>query len=149
MKKIGILLKTVLIIGLLVAIPCVIISPFLLEHTRSVIYSMIIIYPNSLLMIGITIQFIKLFQSLERNNPFNYENVRTLKIGSIISFVMSIIWIIDMLFMIFIIGNTYINYIIVLVFLAILFFGVSIALYILAELFRQATDYKEENDLTI
>ena len=68
MKKIGILLKTVLIIGLLVAIPCVIISPFLLEHTRSVIYSMIIIYPNSLLMIGITIQFIKLFQSLERNN---------------------------------------------------------------------------------
>lgn len=149
MKKIGILLKTVLIIGLLVAIPCVIISPFLLEHTRSVIYSMIIIYPNSLLMIGITIQFIKLFQSLERNNPFNYENVRTLKIGSIISFVMSIIWIIDMLFMIFMIGNTYINYIIVLVFLAILFFGVSIALYILAELFRQATDYKEENDLTI
>lgn len=149
MKKIGILLKTVLIIGLLVAIPCVIISPFLLEHTRSVIYSMIIIYPNSLLMIGITIQFIKLFQSLERNNPFNYENVRTLKIGSIISFVMSILWIIDMLFMIFIIGNTYINYIIVLVFLAILFFGVSIALYILAELFRQATDYKEENDLTI
>lgn len=149
MKKIGILLKTVLIIGLLVAIPCVIISPFLLEHTRSVIYSMIIIYPNSLLMIGITIQFIKLFQSLERNNPFNYENVRTLKIGSIISFVMSILWIIDMLFMIFMIGNTYINYIIVLVFLAILFFGVSIALYILAELFRQATDYKEENDLTI
>lgn len=149
MKKIGILLKTVLIIGLLVAIPCVIISPFLLEHTRSVIYSMIIIYPNSLLMIGITIQFIKLFKSLERNNPFNYENVKTLKIGSIISFVMSIIWIIDMLFMIFMIGNTYINYIIVLVFLAILFFGVSIALYILAELFRQATDYKEENDLTI
>lgn len=149
MKKIGILLKTVLIIGLVVAIPCVIISPFLLEHTRSVIYSMIIIYPNSLLMIGITIQFIKLFQSLERNNPFNYENVRTLKIGSIISFVMSILWIIDMLFMIFMIGNTYINYIIVLVFLAILFFGVSIALYILAELFRQATDYKEENDLTI
>ena len=149
MKKIGILLKTVLIIGLLVAIPCVIISPFLLEHTRSVIYSMIIIYPNSLLMIGITIQFIKLFQSLERNNPFNYENVRTLKIGSIISFVMSILWIIDMLFMIFMIGNTYINYIIVLVFLAILFFGVSIALYILAELFRQATDYKEENHLTI
>ena len=149
MKKIGILLKTVLIIGLVVAIPCVIISPFLLEHTRSVIYSMIIIYPNSLLMIGITIQFIKLFQSLERNNPFNYENVRTLKLGSIISFVMSILWIIDMLFMIFMIGNTYINYIIVLVFLAILFFGVSIALYILAELFRQATDYKEENDLTI
>ena len=98
--------------------------------------------------IGILLKTV-LIIGLQRNNPFNYENVKTLKIGSIISFVMSIIWIIDMLFMIFMIGNTYINYIIVLVFLAILFFGVSIALYILAELFRQATDYKEENDLTI
>lgn len=149
MKKIGIILKLVLIIGLVVAIPFVIISPFWLEHTRSVIYSMFIIYPNSLLMIGITIQFIKLFQSLEKNNPFNYENVQTLKKGSIISLAMSILWVIDLLFMIFMIGNTYINYIIVLVFLAVLFLGVAIALYILSELFRQATDYKEENDLTI
>ena len=149
MKKIGIILKLVLIIGLVVAIPFVIISPFWLEHTRSVIYSMFIIYPNSLLMIGITIQFIKLFQSLEKNNPFNYENVKTLKKGSIISLAMSILWVIDLLFMIFMIGNTYINYIIVLIFLAVLFLGVAIALYILSELFRQATDYKEENDLTI
>ena len=149
MKKIGIILKLVLIIGLVVAVPFVIISPFWLEHTRSVIYSMFIIYPNSLLMIGITIQFIKLFQSLEKNNPFNYENVKTLKKGSIISLAMSILWVIDLLFMIFMIGNTYINYIIVLIFLAVLFLGVAIALYILSELFRQATDYKEENDLTI
>ena len=149
MKKIGIILKLVLIIGLVVAIPFVIISPFWLEHTRSVIYSMFIIYPNSLLMIGITIQFIKLFQSLEKDNPFNYENVKTLKKASIISLAMSILWIIDLLLMIFIIDNTYINYIIVLVFLAVLFLGVAIALYILSELFRQATDYKEENDLTI
>lgn len=149
MKKIGIILKLVLIIGLVVAVPFVIISPFWLKHTRSVIYSMFIIYPNSLLMIGITIQFIKLFQSLEKNNPFNYENVKTLKKGSIISLAMSILWVIDLLFMIFMIGNTYINYIIVLVFLAVLFLGVAIALYILSELFRQATDYKEENDLTI
>ena len=51
--------------------------------------------------------------------------------------------------MIFIIGNTYVNYIIVLIFITGLFLGVSIALYILSELFRQATDYKQENDLTI
>ena len=62
---------------------------------------------------------------------------------------MSLLWLIDLFFMIFVIGNKYINYIIVLIFLAVLFFGVSIALYILSELFRQATDYKEENDLTI
>ena len=62
---------------------------------------------------------------------------------------MSILWFIDLLFMIFIIGNTYVNYIIVLIFLTVLFLGVSIALYILSELFSQATNYKQENDLTI
>lgn len=149
MNIIGKLLKIILIIGLVVAVPCIISSPFLLEHTRNVIYSMFIIYPNSLLMIAITWQFIKLFHSLEKNTPFDYENVRTLKIGGILSLVMSVLWIIDLLFMIFVIGNTYINYIIVLVFLAVLFFGVAIALFILSELFRQATAYKEENDLTI
>ena len=51
--------------------------------------------------------------------------------------------------MIFIIKNTYINYMIVLSFLTLLFLGVSIALLILAELLNQATIYKEENDLTI
>ena len=51
--------------------------------------------------------------------------------------------------MIFIINNYYVNYIIVLIFLSLLFLGVSISLYILAELFKKATIYKEENDLTI
>ena len=62
---------------------------------------------------------------------------------------MSIMWILDLVFMITIMKNTYINYIIVILFLSVLFFGVSIALYILKELIYQATKYKEENDLTI
>ena len=149
MNKIGKLLRITLIVGLCLGIPGTIISPFLLKHTRSVFYSMFILYPNGLLMVCITYQFIKLFQSLEKNDPFNYQNVKTLKKGSIYSFIMSILWVIDLLFMVFIIKNHYINYIIVLIFLAVLFFGVSIALYILSELFKQATDYKIENDLTI
>ena len=36
-----------------------------------------------------------------------------------------------------------------LTFMSILFFAVGIALYILSELFKEATTYKEENDLTI
>ena len=36
-----------------------------------------------------------------------------------------------------------------LVFLSVLFLGVSIALYIIAELMIQATEYKQENELTI
>ena len=37
----------------------------------------------------------------------------------------------------------------VMVFMIILFIGVAIAFYILSELIKQATEYKNENDLTI
>ena len=149
MNKLGKLLKTLLIIGTIVAIPLIVISPMLLNHTSKTLYSMFVIYPNGLLMVLIAVEFIRLFKSLEVGNPFTYDNVKILKTTSIISLVMSILWFIDLLFMIFIIGNTYVNYIIVLIFLTGLFLGVSIALYILSELFKQATNYKQENDLTI
>lgn len=149
MSKIGKFIKIFLIIGMIISVPLIIISPMLLNHTSKSVYSMFIIYPNGLLILIFAYQFIKLFKSLEDNNPFNDDNVKTLKISGIISLITSIMWIVDLLFMIFVIKNTYVNYIIVLLFLAVLFFGVSIALYILSELFRQATEYKKENDLTI
>ena len=145
----GRILRITLIIILILSIPTIIVLPFLLNHNYSIIYSMLIIYPNGLLMLGIMYNFIKLFKSLEINNPFNYDNVKVLKNTGNISFIMSILWIIDLLIMILLIRNTYINYIIVLVFLFLLFFGVGIALYLLCLLFKQATDYKIENDLTI
>ena len=77
------------------------------------------------------------------------ENVSILKKTGKISLIMSILWLFDLIFMMIIIHNFHINYILVLLFLIVLFFGVFIALYILAELMRQATEYKEENDLTI
>lgn len=145
----GNLLKVILICSFIIGIPLIIVMPFLLNHVNNVYASMFIIYPNGILMLGIVYQFIKLFKSLEDNNPFNYTNVKIMKVTGIISFIMSILWIIDLLFMIFIMHNMHINYIIVLIFLSVLFFGVSIALYILSELLRQATEYKDENDLTI
>lgn len=145
----GRFLKIFLIFLFIFMIPGIILSPFLLHHTRKLIYSMFIIYPNGILLLGIVFEFIKLFKSLEDSNPFNYKNVKTLNQTSLISFIISVLWFIDLLFMIFMIKNYYINYIIVLVFLSFLFLGVSISLYILAELFKNATIYKEENDLTI
>lgn len=149
MSKLGKFIKIFLIIGMIISVPLIIVSPFLLNHTSKSMYSMFIIYPNGLLILIFIYQFVKLFKSLEDNNPFNDDNVKILKISGIISLITSIMWIIDLLFMILVIKNTYVNYIIVLLFLAALFFGVSIALYILSELFRQATEYKKENDLTI
>ena len=148
-KGLGKILRIVLIVGFIISIPLIITSPILLHHTRNSIYSALIIYPNGLLMLGIIYEFIKLFKSLEDNKPFTSKNIKILKNTSIISLAMSILWILDLLFMILIMKNTYVNYIIVMSFLSLLFFGVAIALYILAELISQATEYKEENDLTI
>ncbi len=149
MNKTGKILKILLYIGLILFIPLVIFLPFLLKHVNNIFYSMFIIYPNGLLMAIIIYQFIKLFKSLESNDPFTYDNTKTLKNVGAVSLSMGILWIIDLIFMILVIHNTYVNYIIVLIFLAVLFIGVAIASYILSELFRQATDYKIENDLTI
>ena len=148
-KGLGKILRIILIVGLIISIPTIIASPMLLHHTRNSTYSMIIIYPNGVLMLAMIYQFIKLFKSLEKNEPFTFENVDILQRTSIISLVMSILWLIDLLFMILIMKNTYINYVLVISFLSLLFFGVAIALYILKELMFQATKYKEENDLTI
>ena len=142
--KMGNLLKNIVIIGIIFAVPVITLIPFLLNNNYSILYSMIIIYPNGLLMVAIAIQFLKMFKSLEMNKPFTHKNVDILKKTGFLSFAMSLLWI-----MVFIIKNTYINYIIVLLFLFILFFGVGIALWTLSLLWLQATEYKEENDLTI
>lgn len=147
--KMGNILKIIVIIGIIFSIPTIILIPFLLSNNYSVFYSMLIVYPNGLLMISIAIQFLKMFRSLEKNQPFTQDNVNILKKTGFLSFIMSGLWIIDLLIMMFIIKNTYINYIIVLLFLFILFLGVGIALWTLSLLFMQATKYKEENDLTI
>ena len=148
-NKMGELLKSIVIIGIVLAIPSIVLVPFLLSNNYSVIYSMLIVYPNGSLMIAIAYQFLKMFDSLKKNNPFNKENVQILKKTGYLSFTMSILWILDLLLMVFVIHNTYVNYIIVLLFLFILFFGVGIALWTLSLLLQQATEYKEENDLTI
>jgi len=148
-QKIGKVIKIILIIGTILSIPAMIIIPFLLKHSISLIHSMLIVYPNCILILGITWGFIKLFKSLEDNNPFNRSNVKILKNMGIISFIMSGLWFVDLLDLLLIIKNYYLNYTLVLIFLTLLFIGIGIALYILSILFKQATLYKEENDLTI
>lgn len=148
-KRLGKILNIVLTIGFVCFIPVFLLSPFMLKNNYSDLYSALFIYPNGCLMLIIIIQFMRLFRSLENDNPFTNKNVSILYHTGIISFIMSFIWIIDLILMIFFVHNTYINYIIVLLFLFILFFGVGIALFILSLLFKRATDYKEENDLTI
>ena len=110
---------------------------------------MFVIYPNGIVLLIITHNFIKLFNSLRLNNPFCSENVKILKTTGIVSLIGSILWIIDFLYEIILAKSSEIIFNSTLVFLSILFLGVSIALYIIAELMKQATEYKQENELTI
>ena len=148
-EKAGKILKKVIKISFIVAIPIIIILPFIIKGENNIIFYMSIIYPNSILMLGIMYQFIRLFSSLEKNNPFTIDNVKILSNTSKISYSMSLLWIIDLFILLFGIKNNDLNYIIVILFLSILFFGVGVALWLLSALFQKATDYKEENELTI
>lgn len=127
-----------------------IILPFILNKIGFNLGSSIyVIYPNGIVLLMITRKFINLFNTLTLNKPFCEENTKTLKTTGIISLIGSILWLMDFLYEIFLAKSTDIVFNSTLLFLCILFFGVSIALYILSELFKQATEYKKENDLTI
>ena len=109
----------------------------------------LVIYPNGIALLAIVYQFIGLFDSLKNNNPFCTENVKRMKYAGIASLVEAILWGLDLTYEVMLAKVTEPLFIAVLIFLFILFIGVAIALYILSELFKQATEYKKENELTI
>lgn len=108
-----------------------------------------LIYPSGILFLGFIYQFIKLFKQLKIEKPFTKETVRYLKTSMTLSFIIGFIILIALLLSIIIYPTYTLTVKISLTFFSILFFGVGIALYLLSELFKQATEYKEENDLTI
>ena len=149
-QGIGKIIKIFLQICFYMGIILLIALPFILNTVGfNLGASMYVIYPNGIILLIITYNFIKLFDRLRINNPFCEENVRILKTTGIVSIIGSVLWLIDFLYEIVLAKSTDIIFISTLLFLCILFFGVSIALYILSELFKQATEYKKENELTI
>ena len=108
-----------------------------------------VIYPNGIVLLVIVRQFIGQFDSLKDRKPFCMENVKRLKTSGIASLIETVLWTTDLLYTIFLAKSEDVVIVLVLAFLIILFAGVSIAFYILAELIKQATEYKEENELTI
>lgn len=108
-----------------------------------------VIYPNGIALLAIVYQFIGLFDSLKNNNPFCMENVKRMKYAGIAALVEAILWGIDLIYEIVFAKSQELLFIAILIFLFILFIGVAIALYMLSELFKQATEYKTENELTI
>lgn len=98
-----------------------------------------LLYLSGVPMLIIVYEFIKLFGSLAKNTPFIIENAGHLKVASICSGIICIeyifgIYIFKSIFTLIIVGIFLIAY---------------LGLYILSELFKQAVQFKEENDLTI
>lgn len=149
-KGMGDILKTLLQIAFYGGIIFLAILPFILQAFGTQLNaSMFIIYPNGIVLLIIVKQFIKLFDSLKNNQPFSKSNVIILKNTAKVALIESILWLLDLLYEMILAKSYDILVILVLSFLSILFLGVSIALYVLAELFKEATQYKQENELTI
>ena len=149
-KGIGEFLKIFLQICFMGGIVLLIVLPFALQmvglHLNATAF---VIYPNGIALLVIAKQFIGQFDSLKNKNPFCMENAKRLKTCCIASLVETVLWIIDLIYMIFFAKSDDVIVLLVIGFMIILFIGVAIAFYILSELIKQATEYKNENDLTI
>lgn len=149
-KGIGKFLKVLLQVCFWGGIAVLIVLPFLLQLVGLKLNATaFVIYPNGIALLVIVRQFIGQFDSLKNRKPFCMENVKRLKTSGIASLVETALWTIDLLYTVFLAKGADVIIVLVLAFLIILFAGVSIAFYILAELIKQATEYKEENELTI
>ena len=140
--KIVLQILEVLGICMLIFLPWILelyISSFRLDLENFYIPCLILLYVSAIPMLAIVWQAIKLFDLLKRNTPFVMENVKHLKIASICSGIIFVEYLIG----IFLIKSVFI------VLVVGIFFVLWIGLYIMSELFKQAVEYKEENDLTI
>ena len=149
-KGLGNILKIMLEILLVLGIIILIVFPIIIANTNIRINpNVIIFYPNAICLLLIIYQFIGLFDSLKKSNPFCENTVKKLKKAGKISSVASVFWFLDFIYEVALVRTTEILWIAVLIFMIILFIGVSIALFILSELFNRALEYKRENELTI
>mgnify|MGYP004473745235 FL=1 len=149
-KGIGKFLKIFLQICFWGGIALLIVLPFMLQMVGLKLNATaFVIYPNGIALLVIVRQFIGQFDSLKNRKPFCIENVKRLKTSGVASLIETALWTIDLLYTVFLAKGADVIIVLVLAFLIILFAGVSIAFYILAELIKQATEYKEENELTI
>ncbi len=143
---IRIFLQMFFVVGVLILIFLYNITKYFNIHFDWFIF---MIYPCGILFLCLVYEFINLFKTLENKNPFCMDNVKRFRYNMIFSFIICIL-----VLLAFFIASFGYNYYsaqlkVALLFISLLFFAASIAFYILAGLFKQATIYKEENDLTI
>ena len=139
---IEICLKIVLVLGIIIYITLPFLLNIYMEWFNPVLKyvpTLIILYASGIPALIIVYKFIRIFNTLKKDNPFIMENVKPLDVISICSLIISIEYIIGMFFIV-----SVFEIIIIAVFIIVWLGG-----YILSELLRKAIEYKEENELTI
>ena len=94
---------------------------------------------TGILALGILREIRKIFDTLKGKDPFVIENVKCLRRMGIFSFLISFFYLFKVIFL-----NSSFTIIIVMIFVIAGFFSI-----ILAEVFKQAVEVKNENDYTI
>ena len=135
-------LKIIFVVGIIIYLTLPILLNKYVEIFNPILNytaALVILYISGIPALIIIYAFIKMFETLKNDNPFVRENVTYLKIVSVCSLLISIIYIVGMFFIVSIFE------IVAIAIFIIAFLGT----YVLAELLRRAIEYKEENDLTI
>lgn len=102
-------------------------------------FLLVFLWVSGLLYLGIVYELRKMFKSLNQREPFRRENVASLNKIAVLALWISAIYVIKIVF--------YISLLTVVIAMAAL--SVGLFALIIAEVFRQAVEVKEENDLTI
>lgn len=102
-------------------------------------FLLVFLYVTGAFCLGIVHEIRKIFNTLNKKNPFVLENVKSLNHISINSFTIAAAYCIKV-----VLYNSFLTIILAMVFIIAGLFTI-----ILAEVFREAVAYKEENDFTI
>jgi len=108
-------------------------------HNENYYFALGLLIVTGIMALSILFNMKRIFKSLNKKDPFNMGNVKCLKIISYMCYLISVCYVVKIIF--------YISFLTVII--AMMFIIAGLFCTILAEVFRQAVIFKEENDLTI
>lgn len=118
---------------------CLKIAFDLIKNDENYYFLLVFFYFTGVFALSLVYEMRKVFKNINQRNPFIIENVKSFKHMSVASFIISIAYIVKVIFF-----PSILTIIMTMVFII-----AGLFLLILSEVFHQAVFVKEENDLTI
>lgn len=120
--------------------------------SNNITRSLTILYLSSIPAAILIAEFIGIFRSLKKGEVFLQKNLQRLKISYMMSLIMGTMYMINSI-LLFVDRNQKIEWVMIYLMLtyiiALVFLIFGIGLVVLAEIYKKAIQYKEENELTI